>query len=261
MAKEKVMLSYRQIGNSLSDMTLVFIHGSSMTKEGMMPLADKFTQYNCIVLDLTAHGESGGEEPEEVRDFADDVEYTITELQGRNVIGGRIVLLGYSMGGAITCEIAIRKTLPLSGMVVLSSGGDLNSYTPLVDELKSVPAEQFVVADVFPALVGEDVPEEKEQEIIHHFDTTKVSDVISYGDLMASNRYNRLADCAQIDIPALIVQGCDDTIVLPMAAVETWKTIPGSELLMIPYRGHAALFEDTELFREKITSFIEKLNK
>ncbi|MBP3476469.1 MAG: alpha/beta hydrolase [Lachnospiraceae bacterium] len=259
MTKERVMLSYRQIGDSQSDMTLVFLHGSSMTKEGMMPLAEGFVQYNCIVFDLTAHGESGGTEPDEVKDFADDVEYSIEELQNRNVIGAKIVMLGYSMGGAITCEIAIRKKLPLAGMVVLSSGGDLSSYTPLLAELKSVPAEKFVVADVFPALVGADTSKEQKQAIIEHFDSTKVSDVISYGDLMASNRYNRLADCARIDIPALMVQGCDDTIVLPMAAVETWKMIPHSELLMIPYKGHAALFEDKELLWERILSFVEKL--
>lgn len=259
MTKEKIMLSYRQIGDSQSDMTLVFIHGSSMTKESMMPLAEGFTQYNCVVFDLTAHGESGGNEPEEVADFADDVEYSVQELQSRKVVGSKIVLLGYSMGGAITCELAMRKTLPLAGMVVISSGGDLNSYTPLLAGLKSMPAEAFVVADVFPALFGKDTPEDKKQEITEHFDSTKVSDVISYGDLMASNRYNRLADCAHIDIPALMVQGCDDAIVLPMAAVATWKTIPNSELLMIPYKGHAALFEDKELFWERILSFVEKL--
>lgn len=259
MAKEKILLAYRQIGNRQSDMTLVFIHGSSMTKESMMPLAEGFMQYNCVVFDLTAHGESGGNEPEEVTEFADDVEYSVQELQSRKVAGSKIVLLGYSLGGAITCELAMRKTLPLAGMVVISSGGDLNSYTPLLAGLKSVPAEEFVVADVFPALFGTDTPEDKKQEITEHFDSTKVSDVISYGDLMVSNRYNCLADCAHIDIPALMVQGCDDAIVLPMAAVDTWKTIPNSELLMIPYKGHAALFEDKELFWERILAFVEKL--
>lgn len=259
MPEERVMLSYKQIGDSQSDITLVFIHGSSMTKEGMMPLAEGFIKYNCIVFDLTAHGESGGSEPYEVKGFADDVEYSVGELQQKNIIGQKVVMLGYSMGGAITCEIAIRKKLRLSGMVVLSSGGDLSSYTPLVDELKNISAEELVVADIFPALIGLDTPEDKKKAIIEHFNSTKVPDVITYGDLMASNRYNRLADCACIDIPALMVQGCDDAIVLPMAAVETWKTIPHSELLMIPYKGHAALFEDRELLWEKIGSFVEKL--
>lgn len=259
MSEERVMLSYRQIGDSQSDVTLAFIHGSSMTKEGMMPLAEGFTKYNCIVFDLTAHGESGGSEPCEVKGFTDDVEYSIEKLQQKNIIGQKLVILGYSMGGAIACEIAIRKKLRLAGMVVLSSGGDLSSYTPMVDELKSIPAEQFATADVLPALIGPGTPEDKKKVIIEHFNSTKVSDAVSYGDLMASHRYNRLADCADIDIPALMAHGCDDAIVLPMAAVETWRTIPHSELLMLPYRGHAALFEDRELLWERIRSFVEKL--
>lgn len=259
MSEERVMLSYRQIGNRQSDMTLAFIHGSAMTKEGMMPLAEGFTKYNCMVFDLTAHGESGGSEPREVKGFADDVEYSIETLRQKNIIGQKLVILGYSMGGAIACEIAIRKKLHPAGMVVLSSGGDLSSYTPMVDELKNIPAEQFVTADVLPALIGPGTPEDKKKAIIAHFYSTKASDAVGYGDLMASNRYNRLAACAEIDIPVLMVHGCDDAIVLPMAAVETWRTIPHSELLMLPYRGHAALFEDRELLWERVGAFVEKL--
>ena len=76
---------------------------------------------------------------------------------------------------------------------------------------------------------------------------------------MTSNRYNKLVECEKIDIPALIVQGNDDKIVLPMAAVKTWMAIPGSELLMVPYKGHAAMIEDKELVKEKILSFVTKL--
>ena len=44
-----------------------------------------------------------------------------------------------------------------------------------------------------------------------------------------------------------------------MAAVATWKEIQNSELLMVPYKGHALIFEDKELITGKILSFIEKL--
>ena len=259
MSAERVKLVYSSIGNKNSEITLIFLHGSSMTKEGMMPVAEGFIQYNCIVFDLTAHGESLGEEPAEIKTFAEDVENSILQLQRNNIIGKKIVLLGYSMGGAITCEIALRKRIKLSGIVLLSSGADLNSYTPLVDDLKAMPIDNFVVADVFPALFGIDTPEINKKIITEHFNSTKVSDEISYRDLMVSNGYNHLQECKNIDIPALLVQGSDDKIVLPMAAVATWKEIQNSELLMVPYKGHALIFEDKELITGKILSFIEKL--
>ena len=254
-----MMLSYKQIGNKNSKCTLVFLHGSTMTKEGMLPFAENFIEHNCIVVDLTAHGESSGEEPKEIKTFAEDVEETILKLQQDEIISKNVVVLGYSMGGAITCEIALRKKIELSGIVILSSGGDLSNHTPLVDQLKSVPVEDFHAADIFDTLFGTDTPEEEKKIIIEAFDSTKVSDEIGYADLMVSNSYNRLEECKNIDVPTLFVHGNDDQIVLPTAAIETWKIIPNSQLLMVPYKGHAAIIEDAETVKKKILSFVEKL--
>lgn len=73
---------------------------------------------------------------------------------------------------------------------------------------------------------------------------------------MVSNAYNNLEACKGIKIPALMVHGSSDVIVEPMAAVETWRAIEGSQLLMVPYKGHSAIFEDTEMIKDKIVSFI-----
>lgn len=75
------------------------------------------------------------------------------------------------MGGAITCEIAIRKKLSLAGMVLLSSGGDLKNYTPLVDSLKEVPVEQFHVKEVFSYLFGTEITEKEKKVITEKFDS------------------------------------------------------------------------------------------
>ena len=251
------MLAYEKAGRKDSEVTLVFLHGSTMTKEGMLPLAKEFVDYNCVVFDLTAHGQSEGEEPEEVRVFAEDVENTIKELQKQKVVTEKIILLGYSMGGAITCEIAIRKNLELAGIVLLSSGGDLKHHTPLIDDLKAMPVEKFRTEDILGTLFGKDTPEADVERITELFASTKVADVIGYGDLMASNRYDNLEACREISIPAMMVHGNNDRIVLPTAAVETWKRIEGSQLLMIPNKGHGAIYEDTALVRDKVLSFLK----
>lgn len=251
------MLAYTRVGKKESEVTLVFIHGSTMLKEAMLPLADKLQEYDCISFDMTAHGESEGEEPEEVAVFAEDVEFSIKQLWKKNEISKKIILLGYSMGGAITCEIAIRKKIETAGIVILSSGGNLKDYTPLVDDLKAMPVEQFRTEDILGGLFGSDTPEADVEKITKQFATLKVDDAIGYGDLMASNRYENLEACREIMVPTLLIHGNDDKIVLPMAAVETWKRIANSELLMIPYKGHAAIYEDIDLVTEKIRSFVK----
>lgn len=250
-------LAYIRSGKEDADKTLVFLHGSTMTKEGMYPLAKEFFMYNCVVFDLTAHGQSQGEEPADIAQFAQNVEDSIQQLQKRKIIQGRIILLGYSMGGAITCEIAIHRNIELEGIVILSSGGNLKDYTPLVDDLKQLPVEEFKSVDVFPALFGKDTKEHEKNQIIKLFTDTSVADTIGYGDLMVSNAYDELDRCQEIQVPALFVHGSDDRIVLPMAAIQTWKRVDNSELLVIPFKGHAAIYEDTKTVKEKILAFIQ----
>lgn len=255
MAMEN-MLPYKRTGDNNSDITMVFLHGSTMSKEGMLPVADVFKEYNCIVFDLTAHGESKEKEPNNISGFAADVEYSLTRLREQDVVKGHVILAGYSMGGAITCEIAIRNKLDISGIILLSSGGDLNNYTPLVDGLKTMTAEKFKTEDILDALFGLDTPEAEKERISGLFSSTKSADATGYEDLMLSNNYNKLEECKKIKIPALIVHGSSDKIVEPMAAVETWKAIDNSQLLMLPYKGHSAIYEDTEIIHDKINSFV-----
>lgn len=255
----KNYLAYTQLGDKNSENTLVFLHGSTMTKEGMLPLAEKFEEYNCISLDLTAHGESEGELPESISDIAKDVESTIENLKEQKIIQGKLVILGYSMGGAITCEIALRKNTKADGIVFLSSGADLKHHTPAVDQLKNVPVENFKTKDILDFLFGNLVEESEKERIKNAFLETSVSDEIGYNDLMISNAYDCLENAGNIECPTLLVQGCDDNIVLPGAAVETWKQIKNSQLLMVPYGGHALIYEDTAGVVEKIKGFVQKV--
>ncbi|MDE7321302.1 MAG: alpha/beta fold hydrolase, partial [Lachnospiraceae bacterium] len=256
MASEKI-LPYERIGDSASSTTLVFLHGSTMSMGGMHPFASAFNEYNCIVFDLTGHGKSDEKEPDKISVFAEDVEYSLNRLKEQNIATEQVILLGYSMGGAITCEIAARGKLELGGIVLLSSGADLKNYTPLVDNLKTVPMEKFQAEDILDALFGPDTTDEDKKRIKELFISTKSADATGYMDLMVSNAYNNLEACREIKIPALMVHGSSDIIVEPMAAVETWRAIEGSQLLMVPYKGHSAIFEDTEMIKDKIVSFIK----
>ena len=101
----KKILPYERTGDNGSNITLVFLHGSTMTKGGMYPFASVFKEYNCIVFDLTGHGQSDADEPDQISGFAEDVEYSLNQLKEQSIVTEQVILLGYSMGGAITCEI------------------------------------------------------------------------------------------------------------------------------------------------------------
>lgn len=252
-------LAWRQSGNKNSEYTLVFLHGSAMTKEGMAPLVDKFQKYNCISLDLTAHGESKGDLPESISDIAGDVECTVEFLKETKVVNEKIILLGYSMGGAVLCDIALRGNMKPEGLVLLSSGADLKHYTPAVESLKDIAAEQFQLNDIVDFLFGSLAGEKQREEIKSLILETASGDKVGYNDLMLSNSYDCMERAKDIKCRTLLVHGCGDKIVLPSGAVETWKRIEGSQLLMVPYGGHALIYEYTGEVYENINRFLQKL--
>lgn len=252
------VLAYSQMGNKESDRTIVFIHGSTMTKEGMGLFAKAFAEYNCIVFDLPAHGESYGTKTGGISDCAAAVEASIEDLRECKKIGKKLWIAGYSMGGAITLEIALHKKIAMNGIILLSTGANLDKYTPLIDEIKKKPVSEFQTMDLFLRAFGQDTTEKERQEILQGLEQTKVSDEIGYQDLVYSNGYNRIADVGEIQVPVLIVHGGDDEIILPMSALDLWSSLKNSQLLLIPYRGHTAIFEERDYIVKKVYSFIDK---
>lgn len=253
------ILSYLRRGNKKSKITIILIHGALMTKEGMLPIADALEDYNCILLDLTEHGTSPGFEPEDISGFARDVELTVHALKKQGILTEKQIFLGYSMGGAVVCEIAKRKNVWIDGMIMLSTGADLSKYTPLIDEIKKRPASEFSAVDLFKHAFGQDSTEEQKTQIMDALDKTKVSDQLGYQDLLLVSKYNKLHELKNIDIPTLIVHGDEDKVIKVDAALGLYRQLNNSELVILPYRGHTLIYEETDIIKDKLCSFVKKI--
>lgn len=257
IAKNDEIYYYEHTGNPEHEETLVFIHGATMTGAGMLPLAEQFREYNCITVDLPGHGHSKGKSKTKIEDFADSVIYLIEELQKTGKASDKVTVLGFSMGGCITVEISLRKPSWLKRAVVLSSGADLKGNTPLIDTFNVLKPSEFHTKDLYDHLGGRYTTEEELKGELDTLLPIKCEDPIGLTDLQTACAFDKLSLVKTIAIPLLVVAGDDDEIVPVHIPIHLRDAVPNSEMLILPYRGHSALYEEVEQVVKTIKDFMK----
>ena len=97
--------------------------------------------YDLVSLDFTQRRE----DPVGVRESAAQVEALIARENTRGIPDERIVLAGFSQGGAIALHAGLRHGQPLAGILALST------YLPLADTLEAEAAPANLEVPVFMA--------------------------------------------------------------------------------------------------------------
>lgn len=238
---------YSQMGKPESESTLVFVHGATMTGDGLAPFAEQFKDFNCIVVDLPGHGRSVGPSKERVEDFADGVEYLIKSLMQSGVISNHVTVVGYSMGGCIAVELALRELEGLKRIVVLNSGACLAGHTQLLVDFGKKEQKDYHTEDLYDHIFGKYTTPEGKKESIQFLMNVKAEENIGQVDLMTASLYDRQDETSGIKIPVLILAGDEDELIPIDIPTKLRNSVPNSALHVFPYRGHAAVFEETEL--------------
>ncbi|KQN95852.1 carboxylesterase [Stenotrophomonas sp. Leaf70] len=96
--------------------------------------------YDIVSLDFRSRADATG-----VAESVVQVEELIAREQARGIPLGRILLAGFSQGGAITLSAGLRRRQPLAGLIALST------YLPEVDAAAAQLAEGATAQPVFMA--------------------------------------------------------------------------------------------------------------
>jgi pimeloyl-ACP methyl ester carboxylesterase len=122
---------YHEIRGAGSGTPLVLLHGGLHNTALDAPVAERFAQRRrTISLDLQAHGRTADiDRPLRYEQMADDV----AALLG--VLGiAQVDLLGYSLGGGVALQTAIRHPARVRKLVVVSSPFSRSGWYPEVQE-------------------------------------------------------------------------------------------------------------------------------
>ena len=226
---------------------LVFVHGAGGTHRVWRHQTSAFP--GSIALDLPGHPRGRGYNT--IPEYARFVTQVIAERKLTSAI-----LVGHSMGGAITIEIALARPQFLTGIVLVGSEARLRVTPVIKDEVTRDYAHAAKI-------IAEWAYSPKSDARLRRASIEELLDVpaeVTYGDFEACDRFDRMNEIDRIDLPTLLVCGEDDALTPVKYSHYMGKRIRNARLVTIPGAGHSVMLEKPEELNNALRSFLVDLH-
>ena len=234
-----------------SALTALFIPGSGGDREEWRgQLEGLSNRFNIIALELPGHGKSDPPGETGVAAYAD---WVVDFIEGLGL--SKVVIIGCSLGSAITQWIALDPKPWLVGIGLVGSGARLRVHPDFLQGMLRFNKDILVSFADF-ALSREPDPAIK-SAVRDRFLTGSVE--LIHGDLSACDKFDLMDKVAQIALPTCIVVGEDDRLTPPKYSRFLQSAITGSRLAVIPGAGHLAMMEKPKEFNQVVGDFLEEL--
>jgi pimeloyl-ACP methyl ester carboxylesterase len=234
-----------------SALSVVFIHGTGGDREDWRAQWEGLSDVATIMaLELPGHGSSDPPGESEVDAYARCVTGFVDELQLR-----KVVLVGCSLGSAITQWIALSRPEWLTAIGLVGAGARLRVHPDFLEGLgRDSDAALSLLADfaLSPKTRGR-----VREEVTRKYRAAR-PELIS-GDLSACNAFDVMEKLSEIAVPAQIIVGEDDRLTPVKYSRLLHERIAGSRLAIIPDAGHLVMMEQPEEFNRHMKGFLRGL--
>ncbi len=226
--------------------SLIFIHGaggSSLGWQGQLSTLGK--NFNTIALDLPGHGQTPGPAHDAIEGYADWLEGAIEEL-----VPGRFVLVGHSMGGAIAQMFGLANPGRAAGLVLVGTGAALPVNPKILEGVKA--DFERTSAMIIDWCFAVDDPGLKKISLEQ---TLAAGPEVVHGDFLACANFDVVDRLDRVDAPALVITGREDKMTPPTMAEFLVGRLPGAELALVEGAGHMVHVEKTREVNDLIANF------
>jgi pimeloyl-ACP methyl ester carboxylesterase len=231
--------------------SVVFIHGAGGNWTSWHLQRDFFSHdFKCFIMELPGHGAAQSQGAQEVKSYALWVRGALDELEISHPF-----LIGHSMGGAVTMDLALRFPALPKGLVLVGTGAKLRVLPRILDEIKKDFAQ--AVESVCELSFAKDVPEEMLHLAIAEM--LKTSPDVLHGDFSACERFDIMEEVGRINSPTLIIGGDQDNLTPVKYSRYLAERINGSRLEVIEGAGHMVMLERPEQFNQKVEAFLRSV--
>jgi pimeloyl-ACP methyl ester carboxylesterase len=228
--------------------SLVFIHGSGSDHSAWShQYARLHKYYNILAIDLPGHGDSEGTGEVTAESYCRWVKNILDVVNLQNP-----VLIGHSLGAAITLSFAINYPQKISGIVVVSGGVKMPVNATLLQGLKTNPAEAIELVCKFS------LAKENRAKFIAPLikSLTHARIDVLYCDLTACDKLDLTQELSKISLKALIICGVEDKMTPPDFSRQITESISGAKLCLIEGAGHMVMMERPKEFNDALNKFV-----
>ena len=245
---KSIKIYYESFGSGKS---LILLHGAMATSQVWKPYVPIFSNdFNIILPDVRGHGKT--ENPSKNIDLqliSDDIVALIDTLKLN-----KPYLCGWSMGGDVGLDIAMRYPDCVSGLIV---GGVTHHISEsYFSSLKAMGLEG-------PGQINFEQAEKSIPQLINLWKIEHVQSPLHWKELLTQLSFEMINptlpaedDLKQITVPTLIVWGDRDQFLPVEDAVELYRLIPNAQLAVVPNADHFVARTKVVLFAELVKEFV-----
>jgi len=228
---------------------LVMIHGAGgSSTTWFMQMRPLGRLAHVVALDLNGHGQTPDRNaPDVTRSYLDDIETVVAEFD-------RPILVGHSMGGALSQLYALKRPQDIRGLVLVGTGAKLK-VLPIIFDLLDSNFEGYVEAAgryMFTDTADKSIVQSSQTEI------RKCQVSVIKRDFAVCNGFDVMDTVNRITLPTLILVGQQDVMTPVKYAEYLAAKIAGSSLHIIPNAGHSVMLEQYKVFNDAVAEWIRE---
>jgi pimeloyl-ACP methyl ester carboxylesterase len=233
--------------------SLIFIHGSGSDHSAWsQQYAKLHKDYNIVAVDLPGHGLSSGTGETDVSRYCLGIKKLLDILRLGNVI-----VIGHSLGAAVTLQFAFTFPQGCDGIVVVGGGLKMPVNLSLLELLKKNPAEAIELICKFS--LAKDNRSRFFKSLKKSLSAANVN--VLHGDLMACDKLDLTEKMKNIKVPALVICGEEDKMMSADFSRQIVENINGAKLCMIKGAGHMAMMERPNEFNDALNIFALSMHR
>ncbi len=229
-------------------MNLVFVHGAGSSSKVWTFQKRYFSRdYEVTLLTLSGHGTKKGEGKETINDYVGEVRTAIQEYED-------VVLIGHSMGGAITMSYALQY--PVTACVLAGTGAKLRVLPAILEQIKE-NYEQTIDFILEYAIYN------KTEQIMHQSrkEMLATSPEVMHKDFIACDTFDVMQEIEHLHVPTLVVCGSEDVLSPVKYSQYLAEKIEHSTLEIIEDCGHMLMLEKPVEFNHILGQFFNTLDE